>query len=140
MLSLIKMEIQMCSRLLRVSLALILAGAASAALAEGGGGIGRAGRNSDRIHRHTKTCSSYGRKSTSRLTVQWPLMHRQMWAARSTLSHNQAWQRQRRRFTAITEQRDVVLARERCTTKPHLPFFERFWSCDSWSAFSTWRR
>lgn len=33
----------MGSRLLRVSLALILAGAASAALAEGGGGIGRAG-------------------------------------------------------------------------------------------------
>lgn len=43
MLSLIKLEIQMGSRLLRVSLALILAGAASAALAEGGGGIGRAG-------------------------------------------------------------------------------------------------
>lgn len=33
----------MVSRLLRVSLALILAGAASAALAEGGAGIGRAG-------------------------------------------------------------------------------------------------
>ncbi|CAB3794614.1 hypothetical protein [Paraburkholderia fynbosensis] len=33
----------MGSRLLRVSLALILAGAAIAALAEGGGGIGRAG-------------------------------------------------------------------------------------------------
>ncbi|MFM0226917.1 hypothetical protein [Paraburkholderia dipogonis] len=33
----------MSSRFLRVSLALILAGAASAALAEGGGGIGRAG-------------------------------------------------------------------------------------------------
>jgi hypothetical protein len=43
MLSLIKLEIQMVSRLLRVSLALILAGAASVALAEGGGGIGRAG-------------------------------------------------------------------------------------------------
>ena len=33
----------MGSQLLRVSLGLILAGAASAALAEGGGGIGRAG-------------------------------------------------------------------------------------------------
>jgi len=33
----------MASRLLRVSLALILVGAASAAFAEGGGGIGRAG-------------------------------------------------------------------------------------------------
>jgi hypothetical protein len=38
-----KWRFNMSSRLLRVSAALILAGAASAALAEGGGGIGRAG-------------------------------------------------------------------------------------------------
>lgn len=43
MLSLIKLEIQVVSRLLRVSFVLVLAGAASVALAQGGGGIGRAG-------------------------------------------------------------------------------------------------